>query len=165
MGIVAVSSAWAQSVLRVSIKDLVTGITLLALAGFFAISAWRDLKLGTPGAMGPGFFPLVVAMALALLAGLIVIRAFRHGTSPADIAGLRPVACILAAPALFGLLVAPAGFVLAIAASGFVAALASPNMRLVEALATALVLTILCAVLFVYLLQMPVPLLGSWFDF
>lgn len=151
--------------MRVSIKDIVTGTALLALAGFFAISAWQGLKLGTPGAMGPGFFPLMVALALAVLALLIVIRAFRHVSTPAEIAGPRPVACILAAPALFGLLVAPAGFVPAIAASAFVAALASPSMRLIEALATSLVLTLLSSVLFVYLLQMPVPLFGLWLGF
>ncbi|RDJ23151.1 tripartite tricarboxylate transporter TctB family protein [Bosea caraganae] len=147
---------------QVSLTDLVTSVMLLGTAGFFAFTAWRGLKIGTPGAMGPGFFPLMIATLLAVLALVIGARAFSHAARPARVAGLRAFALVLGAPVAFALLIGPGGFILAIATSTLMACWSSRLMSWRFALLVTLGLTALSTGIFVYLLKMPVSLFGSW---
>lgn len=147
---------------RASLTDLITSILLLGAAGFFGSVAWRGLKIGTPGAMGPGFFPLMIAALLALLAIIIAIRALSHDGRPADIAGFRAMALILGAPAAFAFMIGPFGFIPAIATSTFIASWSSGLMTWHFALATTVFMTALSTGIFVYLLKMPVTLFGTW---
>jgi hypothetical protein len=145
---------------RVNGKDLLGGALLLALAAYCGLTAWMRMKVGTPRSMGPGYFPLMLSMALAPLAVLMILRGFRGPTPPVSLVGLRPLLLTLAAPALFGLLVARAGFAPALAATTIVAALADRRMGLKEAALLALFMTALSTALFVYALQLPVQLFG-----
>ena len=147
---------------QISQTDLITSALLLATAGYFGTSAWRNLKIGSPGAMGPGYFPLMCATMLAILATVIGIRAFRHGSRPGRMAGLRATGLILGAPLLFALLIGPAGFIPAVALSSFAACWSSRLMTLRFALLVVLCLTVLSTVLFVTMLKMPVTLFGAW---
>ena len=47
--------------------DLRAGLVFIAIAVFFAVTAARTLQVGTVSMMGPGFFPLLVSVALAML--------------------------------------------------------------------------------------------------
>lgn len=147
---------------RANGKDLLGGALLLALSVYCGLTAWTRMKVGTPGQMGPGFFPLMLSALLAPLAGLMILRGFRAATPPLTLVGLRPLLLSLAAPAIFGLLVVRAGFVPALAATTIVAALADRRMGLKEAALLALFMTALSTALFVYALQLPVTLFGTW---
>lgn len=148
--------------IRVDPKDLITGVLLFALAVAFATIALRRLALGQPASMGPGFFPLTIAVVLGGLALAIAIRAFRRQGEALTFAGPRALACILLAPAAFALAVGPLGFIPAIALTGFVAAWGSRLMTVLYAALLTLFLTLLCTGIFVYLLRMPVSLFGPW---
>ena len=148
--------------IRFSLTDLVTSVLLLGTAGYFAISAWRNLKVGSPGAMGPGYFPLLIASVLAVVALVIGFRAFRHDTGLGRIAGPRAIGLILAGPAIFAVLIAPLGFIPAVATSTFVACWSSRQMTWRFALLITALLTSLATGIFVYMLRMPVTLFGTW---
>jgi hypothetical protein len=143
-------------------KDLLTSLLLLGVAGFFALSALRNLKIGTANAMGPGFFPLMIASFLGVLAVLVGIRAFKSNLAPGGIAGPRAFLFILGGPLVFAVLIAPLGFVPAIALCTFFTSWSSQRMKVGFALAVTLTLTLLSTLLFVYLLEMPVTLFGTW---
>ena len=43
--------------------DLIVGLIFLGIAGFFGINSRVTLEIGTAGAMGPGYFPLMMSIA------------------------------------------------------------------------------------------------------
>src|ERR1043166_3859617 len=61
----------------------VAAAALLLLFGVAALVMGRGLPFGTIAAPGPGFFPLVVAAALAGMAGLLLLRAVAAAPAPA----------------------------------------------------------------------------------
>ena len=147
---------------RVDMRDLATGILLLAAAGFFAVNGLMRLRLGTPAGMGPGFFPVMVAGGLAVAAILIIVRAVGRRAAIDGFVGPRSLVCILGAPLVFALAIAPLGFVPTMALTTLMAACGSRAMTWRFALGLTVSLTALCTGLFLNLLQLPVPAFGPW---
>ena len=147
---------------RVDLKELAAGLLLILVAAAFAVSALRNLSLGTAGSMGPGYFPLLVTMPLALIGLIVAARAFGRGNAPQET--VRPLAfvLVLAAPVAFALTVKGLGFVGAIALTVLTSAWASRAMTLRTALITTAVLAVLCVGIFYHLLRMPLVLFGPW---
>ena len=52
-------------------KSLASGGVCIAIGAFFAISALTSLRVGTSTNMGPGYFPLALAIIL-ILTGLYI---------------------------------------------------------------------------------------------
>jgi hypothetical protein len=144
---------------RIDLKDLVAGLLLILVAAAFAVSALRNLSLGSAGAMGPGYFPLMVTVPLALLGLVIAARAFGRAGAPQEL--VRPIALvlILAAPIAFALTIKGLGFLGAVALTVLVAGWASRAMTVRAAFAVTLGLSVLCVVVFYYFLRMPVQLI------
>jgi len=65
----------------VSLRALPPGV-LLGWALFMAWSA-HDLRIGTPGHPGPGFFPFFIALALALVSLAVLAGELRDRAAPA----------------------------------------------------------------------------------
>lgn len=149
---------------RIDLKDLAVGIALLGITAAFAVLALRRLALGTPSSMGPGFFPVMIAAALAVTAGFITLRAFGRPTLPTGFVRPRALVCILGAPIIFALAVAPLGFIPTLVLTTLLGAWSSERMTWRFALSLTAGLTALCTILFVKMLQMPVPLFGPWLD-
>ncbi len=62
-------------------RDLIGGIALIAIGVFAAMHA-RQYELGELQRMGPGYFPTVLGIILAVLGVLVAVPAlFREGTS------------------------------------------------------------------------------------
>ncbi len=62
-------------------RDLMGGIALIAIGVFAAMHA-RQYELGELQRMGPGYFPTVLGIILAILGVLVAVPAlFREGTS------------------------------------------------------------------------------------
>lgn len=147
---------------RIDLKEFVAGAIFMLVAAAFASSALRNLSLGTAGKMGPGYFPLMVAAALALIGLVIALRAFAGQTETINVVGWRGLVLVLAAPAAFALTITPLGFVAAIVCATAIAAWASSVMTVRFSLSLVLFMTALCVVVFSYILKMPVPLIGAW---
>lgn len=149
----------------VDLKDALSGLALMGVGVWFGVTALRRLSLGSANAMGPGYFPLMVAIGLTILGLVIALRSIGRATREDSYVGPRALACILVAPVLFAFGVAPLGFVPAVALTGFVAAFGSTLMTLRFALALTAGLTALSTLVFVQLLQMPVQLFGPLLGF
>ena len=152
----------APDIRTIDLKELASGLLLILVAAAFAASALRNLSLGTAGSMGPGYFPLLVTMPLALIGLIVAARAFGRRDDPPET--VRPIAfaLVLAAPIAFALTVKGLGFVGAIALTVLVSAWASRAMAVRTALLTTAVISVLCVVIFYSLLRMPVALVGDW---
>jgi hypothetical protein len=130
----------------------------LLLVGFAACAIWlvSGLDVGSAREMGPAYFPLMVSFVLGAM-GLILMTKGLFVSGPA--AGgfeLRPLAFVLLAFVMFGILIVPAGIVIAILVQVGIAHFASKETRPLESLLFGMALAAFSAVLFVYLLGVPV---------
>ncbi|MGX1788389.1 tripartite tricarboxylate transporter TctB family protein [Bosea sp. NPDC055332] len=135
--------------------DILAGLLFAAL-GIAALLIGRAYPVGSSLDMGPGYLPRVVAGAL-VLTGLVVmirgmrLRAFRWPDFP-----LRAMGWIAAAILLFAGLVERTGLFLACLVCILVAALGDPQPRWREVPVVAVLFAGFCALLFGYLLKLPV---------
>ena len=88
-------------------KDFVSGLMFTATGAAFAWNAAMSYDIGTASQMGPGYFPLALALVLVLLGGFIMFFSLVVETPDGGAIGpmaWRPLVCILGANLLFGAL-------------------------------------------------------------
>ncbi|MBU1316921.1 MAG: tripartite tricarboxylate transporter TctB family protein [Alphaproteobacteria bacterium] len=144
--------------------NLLCGLLFIGLGLFFAIQS-LTLDLGTAFRMGPGYFPLILACALILFGGIILVQSLRiEGEAIGHIAW-RGMLFILPAPIFFGLTVRGLGFVPAIFLAALIASFASSKMKPLTALVLSFCLTIFSILVFSYGLGLPFRRFGPWLGF
>lgn len=142
-------------------KDLWSGIIFLAM-GCAAVALGRDHPMGTAMRMGPAYFPTMLGLLLALIGLAVVLRVLvRPGPAVGQFA-LRKPALVLGATVLFGLLLRPLGLAGALVLLVVLSACASERFRWPVALALGVGLAVGSSILFVRLLGLPIPILGTW---
>lgn len=154
---------------RPYLPDLLAGGIFALLGLAFSIGGAR-YDVGSALRMGPGYVPLVLGGILTVLGLVIVAQAFLGGDEQARALADQerrpipwlPAALLLAGVLFFGATVRGLGLAPALFVSTFLAALAGHRTGVVRALVTAAGLTVLCLVVFVSLLQLRLPLLGTW---
>ncbi|MCF6471908.1 tripartite tricarboxylate transporter TctB family protein [Nonomuraea sp. MG754425] len=150
---------------RRSFPDVLAGGIFVLIGGAFAVGALGH-ELGTPLRMGPGAFPLLVgaitaALGLAIVVkGLVAGELITFGTIP-----WRAVAVIVVAVLFFGFTVRGLGFVPTSAVTALLTTLASTRVRPIAAVAVAAGLTVAATLIFVFGLQLRIPLWGPWLGF
>jgi putative tricarboxylic transport membrane protein len=143
-------------------KDFWAGILYVAI-GVGALWVGQDYKVGTTARMGSGFFPAVISGLLVLLGVVSIVRSFFRPGEPVGRLALKPLALIVAAMILFGLLARGAGLIITLPLLALVSAYASQRFRVGQTLAITAVLSGFCILVFVVGLGIPLPLLGRWF--
>jgi hypothetical protein len=143
-------------------EDFYAGVMFAAVGLAFAIGA-TNYNIGTGARMGPGYFPLGLGVILTILGAVIMLKgmAGKEGPKMGKVA-LRPLACIIGANVLFGVLLGglpslgvPAmGLVVGIYGLTIVASLADKQFRLRSVLVLATVLAIISYGAFVKLLNL-----------
>jgi hypothetical protein len=143
-------------------KDLWSGVIFIAL-GCAAVVLGRNNPMGTAMRMGPAYFPTMLGLLLALIGLAVVARAIIKPGPPIGRIAFGKPALVLAATVLFGLLLHSLGLAGALIMLVVLSAFASERFRWPVALALAVGLAIGSSIIFVYLLALPIPLLGTWF--
>ncbi len=140
-------------------QDVLTGVLFLAF-GLTAMGLALGLRIGTAARMGPGYFPFALGLLLSALGALLVVKGLRSGPPRGEWPALkvRPLLIILCSVLLFSRLLIPLGLLLSTAVLVVVASLAGHEFRLRETLINAAALVAIVVVLFVYLLEFPIPL-------
>jgi hypothetical protein len=153
-------------------KDFFSGLAFMAVGGAFAWGA-TSYTVGTGARMGPGYFPLVLGVLLALLGAVITFTAMVVETEDGEKIGKwiwRPVGFIVAANLAFGILLGglpsinlPAmGMVIAIVALTLIAAKAGTEFKLNEILILAAILVAGSYVTFILLLKLQIQVWPSF---
>ena len=137
------------------------GAIFIALGGFFADQS-LDLELGTAFRMGPGYFPLVLALILILLGVAILIQSVRIQGEKIGPVALRGMAFILPAPIVFGLTVRGLGLAPSLFLASLIAAFASNRVKPMTAVVLAASITIFSIAVFSYGLELPFQRIGPW---
>ena len=146
---------------KINTTDAAAGVVFILLAGVFGLQS-LGLELGTTLRMGPGYFPLVLAVLLLVLGVAILISAFGAETDEIGAYAWRGLMFILPAPVFFGLTVRGLGFIPSIFFTTLIAAMASLKMKPLHALALAVGVTLFCTLVFSYGLGLPFRRFGPW---
>lgn len=147
---------------RAALKDILAGASFVLLGLLFATGALA-YETGSPLRMGPGYVPLVLGGILIGLGLLIVAKGFFAGEAePIGEVDWRAVVLITASLLFFGLTVRWLGAVGALFGASLLAALARSATTIRQALVLAVTLTAVSVVIFIFGLQMRVPLVGGW---
>jgi predicted outer membrane lipoprotein len=148
-------------------KDFFSGLMFAIIGGGFAWGA-TSYSVGTGARMGPGYFPLLLGILLAILGAFTVFYSLVEHTEDGDKVGKfvwRPIVYVLGANVAFGILLAglpsfgiPAmGLIVAIFALVIIASKAGDGFDLKEVLILATVLSVGSYLAFIVLLKLQMP--------
>jgi hypothetical protein len=141
-------------------KDFWSGVMFCGFAAV-AISAAHGYSLGSAGKMGPGYFPLLLAVLLALLGAALIVRSVVFSGEPVPRFHIWPLTVMAAAVCLFGVLIEPLGLAVSLAVLTVMSAWAGARLRWAETIALAAALIIFSAGVFVYVLGLPLNIWPS----
>jgi hypothetical protein len=142
-------------------KDLWTGVLFIAV-GLAAIIFVRNHQMGTAMRMGPAYFPTILGLLQVMIGIAVLLRALVRPGLPLGKFALAKIALVLGAIVLFGLLLRGLGLIIAIIVIVVLSAYASKSFRWTVALVLAVGIAICSAIIFVLLLGIPVPMIGTW---
>ena len=148
-------------------KDFFSGLMFAIIGGGFAWGA-TNYSIGTGARMGPGYFPLLLGILLAVLGAFTVFYSLIEHTEDGDKIGTfawRPIIYILGANVIFGILLAglpslglpPMGLIAAIYALTIIASKAGDVFNFKEVLMLATFLSVLSYLAFIKLLSLQMP--------
>ena len=133
-------------------RDFASGLLFSAFGVAYAWGA-TTYTVGTGARMGPGYFPLIVGVLIALLGSIITVRAMTVDSGddqPIGSIAWRPLVFIIGANILFGILLGglpsvglpPMGLIVAVYALTVIASLAGDQFAWKPVLILATVLAI-----------------------
>lgn len=152
-------------------KDFVSGLMFTAVGITFAVGA-TNFDIGGAARMGPGYFPLLLGIVLAVLGLIVTLQSFGRSAAKDEIGDIawRPLGYILGANLAFGVLLVgvpglgiPAfGLIVALYALVIISGFARPNNSIKESVILATILAVGSYGAFVYALNLQFPVL-PWF--
>jgi Tripartite tricarboxylate transporter TctB family len=148
-------------------KDFFSGLMFLIVGLAFAIGAY-SYGMGDGARMGPGYFPRLLGIIMAILGGVIIFESLTIATPDGEKIGSwawKPLAYILGANLAFGVLLGglpsiklPAmGMILAIYALTIISSYAEKNVKIKEVLILATILSVGSYLAFIVLLKLQIP--------
>lgn len=140
-----------------SAQDYIGGIVLMALA-LFALWAGSDLQGMRGFSFGAGTAPRMFGgLLVALSAGIALTGLLTEGAALAHYSWRGPL-FVMVAVLFFALAIRPLGLVVSAFVSFMIAATGSNETRWLEAAIVGACLTLGCAILFPYVLGLPMPM-------
>ena len=148
-------------------KDFFSGLMFTVAGSAFAYGA-TSYSIGTGGRMGPGYFPLLLGIILAILGAIIMFKALVVATPNGDKIGKwawKPLLLIISANLIFGVMIGglpsiglpPMGLIAGIFALVIVASLAGDRFNIKEVLILSVILSIGSYAAFILLLKLQFP--------
>lgn len=141
-------------------RDFGAGLMFLAVGVSFALGA-STYDFGVSARPGPGYFPMLLGLILAVLGALVLFKALTLETEDGEPIGKlawKPLITILGSVVLFGLLLPRVGLAVALPLLVFGASAAGDEFSLRDATISAVVLTGLAWLLFIKGLALTLPL-------
>lgn len=138
-------------------QDYYGGLVLVMLATL-ALIASADLPGQRGFAFGPGTAPRLFAIGLGILGAAVTVVGVTSNGPAIEKYRLRGPLFVLLAIVLFAMFIRPLGMIVAAFLTWMISICGSTEMRWLESVIAAAVMTVFCVVLFVYLLNLPFQL-------
>jgi hypothetical protein len=127
---------------------------LIGLAGIYFGS---DLTMGTPGRMGPGYFPRLLSWLIIAIGLFVGFKALVIDGPPIEPPTYRPMFFVVLSVIIFGYLMDYVGLAITAVVLVLIAALARVKPNLIEMLIFGICLSLATIAIFVYGLGQPLP--------
>lgn len=148
-------------------KDFASGLVYTIIGAAFAYGA-TSYTIGSAARMGPGYFPLLLGIILALIGSVVLFQSLAVETPDGDHIGgwaWKPLTYIIVGNLLFGILLGglpsiklPAmGLIIAIYGTTVVVSMAGDEFKLKEGLILATILSVISYLAFIMLLKLQFP--------
>jgi hypothetical protein len=144
-------------------RDFWSGMMFLVVGLGFAWGA-LNYSFGTSARPGPAYFPFGLGIILALLGAFTIFEALTIETEDGEPVGAfawRPLAIILGAVALFGLMLPRVGMFISLPVLVILSSLASEEFTWVSTIVGAVLLTVFSWLVFSKGLGLTIPLLPT----
>lgn len=146
-------------------KDFVSGLMFTVVGGAFAIGA-REYEVGEAARMGPGYFPFMLGVILAILGVIITLQSIGSSAHPGeklDRIAWKPLIFIIVANLLFGALLGgiaplglpPMGLLISVCLLVVVASMAGNEFKFIPSVVLAIILAAGSYLIFIKLLSLP----------
>ncbi len=140
-------------------QNVVAGLALIGIA-LFAIWAVSDLSQGTLRIIGPAMMPRWIAVFIGVAGLMFLAGGFILDGAPLERWHLRGPFFVCAGTILFALTIRTPGFLVAGPLTILLVGYGTTEARKFELIAFAVAMTAFCTVLFVYILDQPIPVLN-----
>jgi hypothetical protein len=141
-------------------RDFWSGVMFLAIGIGFAVGA-SNYSLGTSARPGPGYFPLMLSVIMAILGAIVLFKSLTIETEGGDPVGAfawRPLFVIVGSIVLFGLLLPRLGMFITVPITILCVSFATSEFAWVGVVVNAVVLTVFSWLVFVVGLNLTIPL-------
>ncbi len=143
-------------------KDFLSGI-LFMFIGLGTVIVASNYKIGNAMRIGPGTFPIMLGIVVALIGLAVTVRAMRNPEASEKIVSweLQPLLFVVLSIIAFSLTIGTLGLIPAVVAVVIVGHFASREASFRELICMAVVLSAIVTGIFIYGLNLPIPL-GFW---
>jgi hypothetical protein len=141
-------------------KDFWSGLMFVVVGLGFAWGA-TNYSFGQSARPGPGYFPFGLGLLMAILGAVVLFNSLMVETEDGEPIGAfawRPLIIIIGSVALFGFLLPRVGMFISLPILVVMSASASDEFKLKEALLNAVILTAGSWAIFIYGLNLTIPL-------
>jgi len=140
-------------------RDFWSGVMFMLVGIGFAVGA-TNYSMGASARPGPGYFPLLLSIILAILGGIVLFKSLTIETEGGDPIGhiaWRPLIVIVVAITVFGIMLPRLGMIITIPVLIFITSLAGDEFKWKGVLINAIVLTVFSWLIFVVGLSLTIP--------
>jgi hypothetical protein len=144
-------------------KDFMSGL-MFTITGIFFALVGTQYKFGTAAKMGAGYFPIVISIIMSLLGIGICLNAlsFKADEEKAPIFYWRTLLMVLGPIALFSVVLKWLGLIVSLFLLIALSSMASHEFTWKGTLVNSLILIIFCLMVFVWILNIYLPLWPSF---
>lgn len=141
-------------------RDFLSGLMFLVVGLGFAYGA-TNYSMGSSARPGPGYFPLILSILLAILGCVVLFKALTIETDDGDPVGSiawRPLIVVVASISVFGYTITHLGLVLAVPILITMVSFAGDEFRWKGVIIASIVLTVFAWFVFVFGLKLTIPM-------
>jgi hypothetical protein len=146
-------------------RDFWSGLMFMGIGIAFAVGA-SNYSLGTSAKPGPGYFPLMLSVIMAILGAIVVFKSLTIETEGGDPIGKiawKPLLVIVASITVFGVLLPRLGLFITVPILMVMVSLAGDEFGWLGVLVMTVVLTLGSWFVFVWGLSLTIPLWPTMF--
>lgn len=142
-------------------KDFLAGLMFIAVGVIFAVGAYQ-YQMGTAARMGPGYFPRILGVMMALLGVLIAGVGLKNQAKWAATEGIgwtwKPLVLVTLAVVLFGFALPRLGMIAAIVILIALSGVAAHDRNSRQLAMISVIMCLFCAAVFIYGLKLQMKL-------